>query len=247
MTPKPHLSTIAAVLVAAVLFSGLARAGTGSAISDAAIIDTRAPVVVVVNLFPNIALRAGQVVPFLWILTDDNPATGPTSTVVEVWVSGQIHESQNSGSLSGEYRWYWTVPDISSGSVHLVVRSADAFGNLTVAQNRDFTILSSITDVPSTGAGAVFELPAPNPFNPLTVLRFDLPETGPIQVTVHDARGARVATLLQAHQSAGPLTLRWRGTDDAGRRQAGGTYFFRLEYRQSGQVNHIVHKAALLP
>ena len=41
-------------------------------------------------------------------------------------------------------------------------------------------------------------------------------------VTVHDARGYRVNTLLQANRSAGPLELRWDGTDETGRRQAGG-------------------------
>ena len=93
----------------------------------------------------------------------------------------------------------------------------------------------------------VFALPAPNPFNPLTHLRFSLPEPGPVQVTVHDARGFRVGTLLQTQRPAGPFSLRWNGTDDVGRRQAGGTYFFRLEYHQEGQVRRIVRKAVLLP
>ncbi len=41
--------------------------------------------------------------------------------------------------------------------------------------------------------------------------------------------------------------MRWDGADGTGRRQAGGTYFFRLEYRQNGKMANIVRKAALLP
>jgi len=52
---------------------------------------------------------------------------------------------------------------------------------------------------------------------------------------------------LHSFQAAGDLTLQWDGTDNTGRRQAGGTYFFRLEYTQNGQTKQAVRKGLLLP
>jgi len=247
MTTKPTMTTFAAVLLITTLWSGFALAGTGLAVSGSASIDTRFPVVTVNDPPANTILHAGETIDLSWALFDDNPHTGPDATVAEMWLGDLHYETRSFSSATGQYLWTWPIPDASSGSVHLVVRSADAFGNLTVDQSANFTILSSITDVPTAENLPVFALPAPNPFNPLTMLQFNLPESGPVRVTVHDARGFQIDTLLQSHQPAGRLSLRWSGADAAGRRQAGGTYFFRLEYQHDGRTQRLVHKAVLLP
>lgn len=70
-------------------------------------------------------------------------------------------------------------------------------------------------------------VPAPNPFNPQTVLHFTLPEDGPAEVRVYDAAGRRVRTLFNGFLSAGPHGLAWNGADDDGRGVAAGTYLVR--------------------
>ena len=69
----------------------------------------------------------------------------------------------------------------------------------------------------------------PNPFNPVTTLAFELPASGSVELSVYNAAGKRVATLLDGHAEAGRRSVRWRGVDDAGRPVASGVYFFRLE------------------
>jgi hypothetical protein len=64
----------------------------------------------------------------------------------------------------------------------------------------------------------------PNPFNPSTTLRFSVPTAGPVQLSIYDARGQRVATLVDEVVSGGVHELVWRGVDDRGRAVASGVY-----------------------
>lgn len=70
----------------------------------------------------------------------------------------------------------------------------------------------------------------PNPFNPATVLRFQLPE-GPdraVRLVLYDATGRALRTLLDGERGPGTHQLRWDGTDGLGRQVASGVYFSRL-------------------
>jgi len=70
---------------------------------------------------------------------------------------------------------------------------------------------------------------APNPFNPRTVLSFDLPEAGPVRLRIYGVDGRLVRTLLEASLDAGPHRASWDGRDAAGRSVASGPYLARLE------------------
>ncbi|MEZ4386340.1 MAG: YCF48-related protein [Candidatus Krumholzibacteriia bacterium] len=68
----------------------------------------------------------------------------------------------------------------------------------------------------------------PNPFNPRTVVSFDLERAGPVRLTVHDATGRRVATLVDEAREAGPQSVDWTGRTDAGVPAPSGVYLVRL-------------------
>ena len=55
----------------------------------------------------------------------------------------------------------------------------------------------------------------PNPFNPLTTIRFDLPETTDFQVKIFDIRGREVELLFQGNQPAGTHAITWNATSFA--------------------------------
>jgi hypothetical protein len=247
MKRLPVRTSLALMLLVATLAPTAGQAGTGSASSGPAAIDTRLPVVAVDNVPPNTVLQVGKTITFAWVVGDDNPSSGGSDNMAEMWLGDLLFENHSFSPGSGSHTWQWTVPDTTSGTAHLIVRSADTFGNTSSASTNNFTILSATTSVPQAGGRPVFAPPTPNPFNPLTELRFNLPSAGLIQLTVHDARGYLIRTLLQTYQPAGPLVSSWDGTDTAGRRQAGGTYFFRLVYSAQGHSAQAVHKAVLLP
>ena len=78
-------------------------------------------------------------------------------------------------------------------------------------------------------AACVLHAPSPNPFNPVTTIRFELRAAGPVRLEVYDLAGRRVATLVREHLGAGAHEVQWRGTDDDGLRAASGVYICRLQ------------------
>jgi hypothetical protein len=68
----------------------------------------------------------------------------------------------------------------------------------------------------------------PNPFNPFTVIQFDLPFDVQVKLMVYTLSGRRVATLLDERRSAGPHKIVWHGVDDRGRSLSSGVYVYRL-------------------
>lgn len=69
----------------------------------------------------------------------------------------------------------------------------------------------------------------PNPFNPSTTIMFDLDAPQDVFLAIYDPVGRRVRTLVDGMRSAGPHSIKWDGTDDAGRQVATGVYFYRMK------------------
>ena len=83
----------------------------------------------------------------------------------------------------------------------------------------------------------------PNPFNPVTVISYQLPaEGGHVVVDIFDLRGRHVRNLVDAVQTGGIKTVTWNGADTQGRRAASGVYFYTLK---TGQ-HTLVRKMAII-
>ena len=98
-----------------------------------------------------------------------------------------------------------------------------------------FRTPNGISDVPGQLAGLQLRN-APNPFNPMTEFRFNLPRTGQTEIRIYDVRGAMVRRVSGGVMVAGPSKLQWAGRDERGREVASGIYFYRLylDGRQEG-------------
>jgi photosystem II stability/assembly factor-like uncharacterized protein len=72
----------------------------------------------------------------------------------------------------------------------------------------------------------------PNPFNAMTLLRYDLPTSGPVRLTLYDLRGQVVRTLVEERQGAGQHRVVWDGRDKRHRPVASGVYLVRLEVEE---------------
>jgi hypothetical protein len=80
---------------------------------------------------------------------------------------------------------------------------------------------------------------APNPFNPVTTIRFDLDRPGPVRLAVYDLAGRLVRTLVRDDREAGPHGVVWDGRDTRGRPVPSGIYLLRLQSagrQQTGKV-----------
>ncbi len=69
----------------------------------------------------------------------------------------------------------------------------------------------------------------PNPFNPSTTIRFSLAEKDAnVQLNIYNLKGQKVRTLVKGALDKGNHQVVWNGTDDSGRKVAGGIYIYRL-------------------
>jgi len=69
----------------------------------------------------------------------------------------------------------------------------------------------------------------PNPFNPVTTLRYGLPENGLVNITIYDMLGREVKTLINQTQDAGYKSVIWDATNDYGKTVSAGIYLYQIQ------------------
>jgi len=80
----------------------------------------------------------------------------------------------------------------------------------------------------------------PNPFNPITSLRYDLPEDGLVNITIYDMMGRIVKTLVNSSQTAGYKSIRWNATNDRNEPASAGLYLYTIQAGQFRQTRKMV-------
>ena len=68
----------------------------------------------------------------------------------------------------------------------------------------------------------------PNPFNPITNIKIDIPENSHIKLTVFDLSGRVVTNLVNKNITAGTHHTIWNGKDNKGRQVSSGVYLYTL-------------------
>ena len=68
----------------------------------------------------------------------------------------------------------------------------------------------------------------PNPFNPSTTIRYDVPEAGSVVLRIYDVMDQMVRELVDVSQAAGRYSVMWDGRDASGERVANGVYLYEL-------------------
>lgn len=69
----------------------------------------------------------------------------------------------------------------------------------------------------------------PNPFNPSTAIRFDIPKISQVNLTIYNILGERIATIFDGVAQPGAHTVIWDGLDNDGHNAPSGVYFYRLK------------------
>jgi flagellar hook assembly protein FlgD len=68
----------------------------------------------------------------------------------------------------------------------------------------------------------------PNPFNPDTEIKFNLPRSSNVTLEIFDITGRKVTTLINKKLSSGPHSVSWNGRDESGTEVSTGIYLYRL-------------------
>lgn len=69
----------------------------------------------------------------------------------------------------------------------------------------------------------------PNPFNPITKIRYGIPQAEKVEIHIYNTLGQKVKTLVSELKKAGFYTVVWDGTNNANQTAASGIYIYTLK------------------
>ena len=120
--------------------------------------------------------------------------------------------------IEKHHNWVLTA---TSGEEYLL----EGLGKLIVLSSDRFT-LEKKEVVP-----VLFDLHQnfPNPFNPITTLRYDLPEDALVTLKIYDMLGRKVIQLVNSTQEAGFKFVEWDATDSMGKSVSAGVYLYQIQ------------------
>ncbi len=75
----------------------------------------------------------------------------------------------------------------------------------------------------------------PNPFNPTTVIRFDIAQSSPVTLDIYNIKGQKVATLVDSYLPPNSYSITWDATG-----QSSGVYFYRLKIQDQTFIRKMV-------
>jgi len=68
----------------------------------------------------------------------------------------------------------------------------------------------------------------PNPFNPSTVIKFSVPQTSPVRITIYNMLGQQVRVLFAGVMEAGERSVTFDAKDQNGKTLTSGIYMYRM-------------------
>ena len=80
----------------------------------------------------------------------------------------------------------------------------------------------------------------PNPFNPSTIIPYQLAASSAVRLEVFNLLGQRITTLVDGERPAGFHTATWHATDGAGRAAGAGVYIYRMTVGVESQTGRMV-------
>jgi hypothetical protein len=191
--------------------------------------------------------------PMLWH-ADDVPTVHLRASFATTHDQAALFFADASGAFSADRRVPFTVVpdgvvrsyavDLSEHPLYTGVITRLRLDPLETATAGDVVALHSLRSAPVTAAPpsrpasrtATLASVAPNPCNPVTVIRYRVETAAPVTLAVHDTAGRRVRMLVDGvTRAAGEHAATWDGRDDAGRSMASGVYLCVL--RAGGQLD----------
>jgi len=113
-------------------------------------------------------------------------------------------------------------------------------GEFTIANGKDRYILTKkqvFQYIPDS-----YELAEnfPNPFNPVTTIRYNLPIQAHVNITVFSMLGKEIVKLVDSQLVAGSHSVVWNGIDMSGKEVSGGIYFYQINAGNFNQTRRMI-------
>lgn len=168
-----------------------------------------------------------------WDLIGNTSSTSYTDD--EVFILNQYHWN------SDEY--IYQVKAVNTGGESNPSNTASVWGESYYKQRDEITDI--INPIPEAYA---LESNYPNPFNPTTTIKYELPEASSVFLVIYDLRGNEVTHWTLATESAGYKRKTWDATNKNGNKVPGGMYLLKMtaESKESRKFFYKTMKMVLL-
>ena len=80
----------------------------------------------------------------------------------------------------------------------------------------------------------------PNPFNPQTQIRFEMPYAGKIDLSIYNLLGVKIKTLYSGQKPTGVYTFKWDGKNESSQLVSGGVYIYKLQSAKGMQMRKMI-------
>jgi hypothetical protein len=151
--------------------------------------------------------------------------TEATSIYVDFWDNVvnkmQLAEGMATGETGGDsdHDGIPFIPEQAQGLAPVFAPQ----GTMKLGKDRSLAMRAEDLSDKSAGSVTVLHQNDPNPFNPMTEIRFDLARAGHVELAVYDLRGSLVKTLVSRNMGAGAHAAIFQGED-----VASGVYYYVL-------------------
>ena len=80
----------------------------------------------------------------------------------------------------------------------------------------------------------------PNPFNPVTNIRYDIPELSKVSIDIYNIAGNKVKTLVSKEHQPGRYKVQWNATNESGAPVATGMYIYKIRAKDFVSVKKLL-------
>ena len=141
------------------------------------------------------------------------------SSTTDMWhhlmVSGMVPEGSVNINVGCEL---WQGPEVDAGAVY--------FDNVGMNISTDVLTTEEANVVTPNEFALLGNYP--NPFNPVTTLRFDLDYTSKVNLTVYNILGNEIITLQNGELQAGRHAIQWNASNAYGQKVPSGLYLYKV-------------------
>ncbi len=150
----------------------------------------------------------------------------------DYWTESLDGRPENAGDVNGD-----GIDDIIIGGPDAFLHQEGIFGIYSGDTSLVTTVENGANSRPES-----FELNQnfPNPFNPSTVISYQLSASSKVVLKIYDSLGRIIATLVNEQQAAGKHTVLWNGVDENGNHVSSGVYYYQLIIPSGAQAKKAI-------
>ncbi len=156
------------------------------------------------------------------------------------WVEIANYQSnpalQGHGSTSTRHEYQYRDKTVLPGMTYAYrLVDVDYRGNVTRHKSVEITVRAALAN---SLTEFVLRRAYPNPFNPVTTIRYELPEVCNITLAIYDLSGRMVTKWTMEQEQPGYKQIIWNGRDQDGRLVPSGLYIYRFKARSVESAKH---------